>query len=102
MVPVIETSEMVKAAVPVLVSVTVCGALVVLTSCVAKVRVVGESVTVGAIPVPVRLTVCGLPGALSVTLTVPVRVPAAVGAKDTVMEHCFPAASEVLQVLAIP
>ena len=38
-------------------------------------------------PVPERLTVCGEPEALSVMLTLPVRAPAAVGVKVTLMEH---------------
>ena len=37
----------------------------------------------GVVPCPVSETVCGLPLALSVMFNVPVRVPAAVGAKDT-------------------
>jgi hypothetical protein len=50
-------------------------------------------------PVPVRLTTCGLPEALSVTLTVPVRVPAAVGVNFTLMLQFPPAASELPQLL---
>ena len=38
-------------------------------------------VVAAAIPVPVSVTVCGLPGALSLMLRVPVRVPLAVGEK---------------------
>jgi len=49
----------------------------------AKVRDVGERLTVAPVPVPFRLTVCGLPVALSVKLTAPVRVPVAVGVKVT-------------------
>jgi hypothetical protein len=36
-------------------------------------------------PVPVSATVCGLPGALSVTETVPFRLPEALGAKVTLI-----------------
>ena len=39
----------------------------------------------GATPVPLRVTVWGLPEALSVMVTVPVRVPAAVGVNVTLM-----------------
>ena len=50
-------------------------------------------------PVPVNATVCGLPSALSATLTSPVRSPAAVGVNFTVIWHESPAAREVEQVL---
>jgi hypothetical protein len=39
----------------------------------------------GGTPVPVRRVVCGLLGALSVTLSAPVRVPVVVGRKLTLM-----------------
>lgn len=48
------------------------------TFTVPNASVVGKSVT-GAKPVPVRVTVCGEFIALSVTETVPVRAPVAVG-----------------------
>src|SRR5437667_1491635 len=44
-----------------------------------------EMPPVEVVPVPVRLTVCGLFDALSRTVNVPVRVPAAVGLKATAM-----------------
>src|SRR5580700_10316684 len=53
----------------------------------------------GLTPVPVRLTDCGLPAALSAIVTAPVRVPAAVGVKVTVMVHPAPALSDEPQVL---
>jgi hypothetical protein len=37
----------------------------------------------GACPVPERATDCGLSGALSVIVRVPVRLPVAVGVKET-------------------
>lgn len=43
-------------------------------------------------PVPVRLTVCEPVPALSVIVTAPVRVPAAVGVKVTLIEQMLPAA----------
>ncbi len=90
----------VKVTEPVLVSVTVCAALVVPTVWLAKVSEVTErlAVVVGAVPVPVRLTVCGLPEALSVMLKVPVRVPDAVGVNVTLMVQLAPAATEPPQV----
>lgn len=50
-------------------------------------------------PVPVSETVCGLPAAPSVTLTLAVRVPLAVGVKVTLIEHEAPAATDDPQVL---
>src|SRR5256712_666884 len=88
-----------SAALPVLFSVTVCAALVVFTSWLANVKLVGERLTRGAVPVPVRLTMCGLPAALSVMVIAPVRVPVAVGVKVTLMVQLAPAATEVPQVL---
>src|SRR2546425_227538 len=55
--------------------------LVVPTSCLLKVRAVGERVRGGVTPVPVRLTFCGLLVAASVIVSVAVRVPDAVGEK---------------------
>jgi hypothetical protein len=77
-----------RTAVPEFVSFTVWAALVLPTVSAANVRLVGESVTAGAVttgasPVPVNNTVCGEPIALSVTLTVPVLLPAAVGVNVT-------------------
>jgi hypothetical protein len=42
------------------------------------------------IPVPARLMKCGLPGALSLTVTEPFRGPAAVGVKVTSMVQVAP------------
>ena len=61
-------------------------------------RLVGDKLTIAAIPVPVRLIVCGLPDALSVMLTLPVRVPVAVGVKVTLMLQLPPAATDAPQV----
>src|SRR5438445_5142514 len=75
-------------AVPVLVRVTDWAVLLVPTSWLAKVRLVGERLTAGAlaaVPVPVRFSVCGLSLALSVIVIVPVRVLVAVGLKVTVI-----------------
>ena len=80
-------------------SVTDCAVLVVPTSWVAKVRPDGEKLTMGAArPVPVRAIVWGLPVALSVSVIVPVRLPAAVGAKAIAMEQWAPAGKEAPQV----
>src|SRR5258706_15666750 len=92
---------MLSAAVPPLLRVIACAALVVPTVCEAKVRLVGLRAAEGptAVPVPVRLAVCGLPAALSVKVVVPVRVPAAVGVKVKLMGQFAPAASEGAAVL---
>ena len=50
-------------------------------------------------PVPERLTEWGLPVALSVMVMAPVRVPVAVGVKETLMEQLAAAAREGPQVL---
>ena len=65
-----------------------------------KLRLVGEKLTAGAvIPIPVSDTVCGLPLALSVTETAPVREPATVGVKVTEMVQVPAAATEAPHVL---
>ena len=90
-----------RLALPLFVKVTFCGVLDVPTVWLPKFRLVGLSDAEGptATPVPVKLAVCGLPGALSVTVIVPVRVPATVGVKVTLMLQFEPAAREVPQVL---
>jgi len=86
--PAIVMLVIVSAALPEFVSVTACGALDVPTFCDANVRAVGASITAGAfaaVPVPVRGTDCGLPVALSATLTFAVRAPVAVGLNVTLI-----------------
>ena len=55
------------------------------TAWLAKVRLVGEMLTAGAVPVPERLTLWGLPVALSEMLSEAVRLPLAEGVKVTLM-----------------
>jgi hypothetical protein len=82
--PLATIDVMSNTAAPVFVSVTNCGALVVVTVWVPKARVGGKRVTAGAgAPVPLSGIVCGLPEALSVMVTDPYRVPVAVGVKVT-------------------
>lgn len=101
LVPVMVTLLTSRVALPELVSVTVIAALVVPTNWLGKVRLVGESVTLGpgAKPVPVRLMLCGLPLPLSVSVTAPVRVPVVVGVNVTEMVQVCPTARLVPQVL---
>ena len=70
--PVTVIPAMVNAAVPVLVIVIVCGALVDPSAWLLKVKLVDDRLTTGAAaPMPERVTVCGLFAALSVMTTVP-------------------------------
>jgi hypothetical protein len=55
--PLVEIPAMLRAAFPVLLSVTVWGLLLVPSGCAGKVKEVGERLTAGAVPVPVRLRV---------------------------------------------
>ena len=50
-------------------------------------------------PVPVRLTVCGLPAALSLTLSVALLVPLTVGENVTLMVQLAPWATELPQLV---
>ena len=70
-------------------SVTDCAVLVVLTSWVAKVRLLVDRVALGPEknPVPLKAMDCGLPAVLSVMVTEAVRGPLSVGANVTVMVH---------------
>src|SRR5258706_295368 len=88
-----------SAAVPVLVRVTVCAALVVSTLWEANVKLVVERLTIGIVPVPERVTVCGLLLALSETVIAPDRSPVVVGVNVMLIVQFPPAATEVPQVL---
>ena len=81
---------------PVLVTVTLCAALVVPVFCVANVRLPGAKpkLKFATWPVPLKPIDCGLPVALSVTEIAAVRVPPAVGENVALTEQALPAASE--------
>jgi hypothetical protein len=85
--PVTATPETVAALVPELVTVTVWVAALDPTTVPAKDRLPGAAFSTGpgAMPVPDRLTVLVTPPAL--TVRVPVRVPVAVGEKETLTVH---------------
>jgi len=87
--PVIVSPLKFTAAVLGFVTVTLNGALVVVSACDPNVKLLGVTVTVAVpgVPVPVSVTVCGLPVALSVKVIAPVRVPAAVGLKEIWNAH---------------
>jgi hypothetical protein len=80
---------------PLLLSVTVCAALVLPTDCVPKLKLLAERLTVGGVatPVPVSETVCGLPVASSVIVTAATRLPAAVGLNVTLIVQLAPPAT---------
>src|SRR5271157_2376238 len=90
----------VSAEAPVLVKITACWGLVVLTGCPVKVRFEAERLTTGpAAPTPASATLWGVPTALSVKVRVPYRLPIDVGVKVTLMEQLMPTAKLAGQVL---
>jgi hypothetical protein len=92
--PVIVTADVL-----VFVSVTVLPGLVVCRLIFPNDNVVGDTVTVSLTPVPVSEIDCGLPGALSLTVTDAFRGPVAVGSKVTLILQLDPAATLVPQLL---
>lgn len=105
--PVIDGLAKVTVAPPVSVTVTVFELLVLPTLTLPKLRLVGETLTVAEpevdeAPVPERGIDCGLFVALSEIVTVPVRVPVAVGVKLTLMVQFAPAATVLPQVPVPP
>jgi hypothetical protein len=82
---------MLNAAFHALVSVTVCGGLVVATVWLGKVRLLGARVTPA--PVPVNVTVCGLPPPASAIESVAERVPDAAGVNVTLKVQFAPGAT---------
>jgi hypothetical protein len=97
--PVTATLVMVNAALPPLVKVTVCAALVTLTDPFPKERLLGETLADATPPVPESPTVCGLPLALSAMLTEAARLPLAEGVNVTLTVQFPPPATELPQLL---
>ncbi len=96
--PVTPTDDIEAAAVPVLLIVTVCAALVDPTAWLAKDTEVGEADSValpGLVPVPESATVSEALVALLATVRFAEAAPAAVGVKVTLAVHDPPAAIEV-------
>ncbi len=94
--------EMLRVALPVLVKVTVWAVLVPPTVVEPKIRLVGDTVAMGAgalRPVPVNGMACGLPLALSVKVIDPTLVPVAVGVKVTETVQDAPAPNVAPQVV---
>jgi hypothetical protein len=100
--PSIPTLVIVNGPLPVLLNVSVCAAVVVLTAVEANVKLPGDTPAVGTpIPVPLNATVCVAPATfpeLSVIVRVPVCVPVAVGVNVTEIVQ-VPAAATVVQLL---
>ena len=89
-------------ALPVLVSVTDCGALVVPTAWPGKVRLVGFGLATGAgalFAVPFKATTPGVSPALLWNSRAAMWSPSALGVNDTVAVQLAPMASVVRQVL---
>jgi hypothetical protein len=78
---------MFSVAVPELVSCTLLVGAVAPTFTLPNATLVADSVNAGAMPVPVSATACGLPDALSATLTLALRAPAVVGLNCTPKKH---------------
>lgn len=94
--PVIVMPLMLSAALPLLVRVMLFAGLVLPTLTLPKLRLVGLSVTAGAVgfcPVPLKAMACGLLAALSAMLTLAVREPVADGVNVTLMVQVPPGAS---------
>lgn len=72
--------EIESAAVPVFVRVTTPEPEVPISND-PKDNVVGDTLATGITPVPDKLAACGLPGALSITVNVPVLEPVVLGVK---------------------
>ena len=89
--PIMAIELMVRVALAVLVKVETCGLPVILSG-LPKLRLEGDSVTIGPKPTPVSGTDCGLPSAFSVIVTAPLRVPVAVGVKVTAIMQLDPEA----------
>jgi hypothetical protein len=98
-VPVTAMLVMASVALPVLVKVTLCEALVVPTSWLPNDKLVADSETVVLTPVPPSEMLCGEPVALSVMVMAAVNGPTAAGVKCPWIEQFAPAARLVPQLL---
>jgi len=88
---------------PVFFTVITLPALVVPTACAAKVSLAGVTViTTGAVPVPDSDTVCGLEAALSITVSMPGRLPVFVGENVTEIVQCAFDAKLVVHGVVVP
>jgi len=90
--PEVEILEIVSVLVELFLTLIFCAALVCVGIWLAKVILVADKVT-GRVPVPLKEEVWGELEALSVTVSVPVRLPDASGVKVTEIVHVAPGAS---------
>lgn len=97
--PLATIAETLSMASPVLVRVTDCAALPVLTSWAANVSEEAERLATGAIPVPLKVVVGAGPAALLLTLNEPLRLPRAVGVKTILIVQLAPASKLTPQLL---
>ena len=101
--PVIVAPDATSGRAPLLLNVTIIGALVEPTAWFGKVKEVGaKPAVVGFAPVPARLIVCGTPvtpAVLLLIVSVARRGPMPVGVKVTCKRQVPPAGIELLQVL---
>jgi hypothetical protein len=74
-VPLIETVEMARLVVPVLVTVSVWAALAVFKAWLTNVNAEAEKLATGPSPIPLIVTVCGLPPALSMKIKAALKLP---------------------------
>ena len=98
-VPLSPMLDIVSEVLPVSERVTLCAVLVLPVLCWANVRLPVERLTTGWSPVPLKLMVCGLPLALSLTVSEALRDPAAEGVNVTVIVQLPPAATPPPQLL---
>jgi hypothetical protein len=89
----------VSGAVPVLVTVTVCDALVVLMVWFPKITDVGDRLTAEAVPVPPKVTVADVAGGATLMFRVAAFTPVVVGAKAMLAVQLAPAARLAPQVV---
>jgi hypothetical protein len=90
---------MLRASLPPFVRITICALLLDPSACTAKVNEVVERLAAVVMPLPVRLTVWVAGLALPLMVIEPLRAPAAVGLKVTLIEQDVPAARLAPQVL---
>ena len=88
-----------REALPVFDSVTVCAILVLPTFWFVNVMLLVDKLAVGLTPVPDKFTICGLPLPLSAIVSVPVRLPVAVGENVTLIAQLAPTTKLLPQVL---
>jgi len=98
--PAMVTLVMLTAVSPVFVIMTDWLVVFVLITTLPKFRFCAERLKLPFPPVPVRLTVCGLLGASSVIVSVPLATPAVVGVKVTLIVQ-FEAAARVVPQLSV-